>query len=327
MKKINILFAVLVSSILSSCGGTTSSTTSDPSTTISEQPSSEVSGGETSKPSTPISTSVDTNPIVSPNPNYEIAGAYNGDHWKGLTFNEGESISAKETKIYNYMRQAQGSYKKAFKQISYSTVTDFIREADRDPKNSKNVISLYDFNSLSTGPVGSGVKGWNREHTYPVSKLGEKPAAGPNSATDAANLFAADSELNEKKSNHSYANINLEEKYEKYTVYNSFGTRTDNFVYQGNFAPTPHARGEIARAQLYMMAMWPSNASKTANGNIGTFIKWDREYPPTVERDLQRNAALEKYQQVRNPFIDHRELGCTIWGDYSFATQLACGLA
>lgn len=329
MKSKNIIYLLLLASSLVACNPTTSSSTGTSidgnSTTSADSTPATTQGGSNS---VSIS-SADTTPIVRPNTNFTAMKPYSGTHWDGLNLASITEQNDREDALYKYMRGAQGSYKSAFVNVSYSTGTSAVREADRDPNDDNSVLSLYDYHSIKSnnGPVASGQVGWNREHTFPQSKLNQQANSGPNSATDIANLFAADSDLNEQRSNFPYVDRTLVEKYEPYTIYNSFGTRTDNFVFRGGFSPTPQARGEIARAQMYMMVMWPNNAGKTSNGTLETFIKWDREYPPVAERDEQRNRALEKYQKVRNPFIDMRELGCTLWSDLTVATQAVCKIA
>jgi endonuclease I len=83
-------------------------------------------------------------------------------------------------------------------------------------------------------------------------------------------------------------------------------------------------RGEIARSQLYMLLMYPANCSITENFMIQTMLRWDLDYAPTIERDGQRQAGIEKYQNTRNPFIDNRKLSCYIWGDFNQWTQDIC---
>ena len=49
-------------------------------------------------------------------------------------------------------------------------------------------------------------------------------------------------------------------------------------------------------------------------------------HPATVERDMQRNAGLEKYQTLRNPFIDRPELVAKFFSDVNPSTRNACGV-
>lgn len=83
-------------------------------------------------------------------------------------------------------------------------------------------------------------------------------------------------------------------------------------------------RGEIARAQLYMLVMYPDNCSISENFSLADMLRWNLEFAPTVERDVQRNIGLEQYQTLRNPFIDRPDLGCQIFGDTNASTRSVC---
>ena len=73
-----------------------------------------------------------------------------------------------------------------------------------------------------------------------------------------------------------------------------------------------------------MVVMYPERCGINENFDIVTMLQWNLEHPATVERDLQRQAGLEKYQNLRNPFIDHPEIGCRIFG-YLDPEGHACG--
>jgi len=322
MKTKTIVSLMFLGLILSACGPTPSessqATTSELTTSLPT-----TSEAVSSAPSEPVSVpSVSTNedPIVSPTIEFNVAPAYTGTFWNGLN----------TTLVGQELRDHLNTYMWArFTKIDYNTVSDAIKEMDQDPNNPSNILSLYDLHSL---PKNKQNLQWNREHTFPQSKLADgndalraKPTV-KNISSDAANLFAADNDLNEVRSNYSFINLDLEAKYEQYTVYNGFGTRTDNFIYRGYFAPTQKVRGEIARAQLYMLIMYPENCSISENFALGDMLTWNLLHPATVERDIQRNAGLEKYQTLRNPFIDRPELACQIFSDVNPSTRNACGV-
>ncbi len=310
MKTKTIVSFMFFGLILSACGQN-SSESSEP-ISNSEEP--------TSQTSTP-STSDNEDPIVSPSIQLTVAPAYSGDFWD----------DADLTLTGTALRDELNDFMWAdFNPIDYNTVSTAILEMDQDPNNASNILSLYDLNSI---PKSQQNWKWNREHTFPQSKLADGDdslragSTKKNISSDAANIFAADVKLNTDRSNFSFIDLDLEEKYHQYTMYNSFGTRTDNFIYRGYYAPTPKVRGEIARAQLYMLVMYPNNCSMSENFSLADMLRWNLEYAPTVERDLQRNAGLEKYQHMRNPFIDYPELGCQVFGDFNKSTRGACSIA
>lgn len=323
MKSKTIVSLMFLGLILSACGPNSSESsepTSQPGTSdpVSEPVSETPTTSEEPVTSVPA-TSED--PIISPTINLTIAPEYTGTFWSGLNLTLTGQALRDHLNQYMWAR---------FTKIDYNTVSTAVLEMDQDPNNSANILSLYDLNPIAKNRQNYS---WNREHTFPQSKLADGDdslRAGPstkNISSDAANIFAADNDLNTTRSNFSFIDLDLEEKYETYTIYNSFGTRTDNFIYRGYFAPTQKIRGEIARAQLYMLVMYPDNCSMNENFSLADMLRWNMEFAPTVERDMQRNAGLEKYQTLRNPFIDNPDLGCQVFGDINASTRSACGIS
>lgn len=58
-------------------------------------------------------------------------------------------------------------------------------------------------------------------------------------------------------------------------------------------------------------------------GRLSHLLKWNLEYP-VLQREKTRNEAAESLQGNRNPFIDHPEYACRIWGSYNADTQRIC---
>ena len=58
-------------------------------------------------------------------------------------------------------------------------------------------------------------------------------------------------------------------------------------------------------------------------GRLSTLLKWNLEYP-VLQREKTRNEAAESIQGHRNPFIDHPEYACRIWGNTNADTQRIC---
>lgn len=323
MKSKTIVSLMFLGLILSACGPNPSESSEPTSQPGTSDPVSEPVSETPTTSEEPVTSSPATSedPIISPTINLTIAPAYTGTFWSGLNLTLTGQALRDHLKQYMWDR---------FEKIDYNTVSTAVKEMDQDPNNSANILSLYDLNPIAKNRQNYS---WNREHTFPQSKLADGDdslragSSKKNISSDAANIFAADNDLNTTRSNFSFIDLDLEEKYETYTIYNSFGTRTDNFIYRGYFAPTQKVRGEIARAQLYMLVMYPDNCSMNENFSLADMLRWNMEFAPTVERDMQRNAGLEKYQTLRNPFIDNPDLGCQVFGDINASTRKACGIS
>ncbi|MFA5660504.1 MAG: endonuclease [Bacilli bacterium] len=335
MKIRKLLLGLVALTILSACKPTSSSEPTESSETpsVTSQPevtsepdvtSDVVSSSEESSSAPSSSEWVPPTPVWQPalTMSFTPMAEYSGSFWNTIDFNlRGEDL---KTALFNYLNPKK-------KLITYGETMGALREMDRDPSNSNNILSIYDLKS-HPGATYNGGK-WNKEHSYPQSKLkdgNESLGASNNVAnisSDVANLFASDADLNTTRSNNSYGEWNYtsdpQTLYE-FTLTNTAGQRVDSILRRGYFSPTPLVRGEIARAQLYMLVMYPTQCALGENFAIQTMIKWDREHVPTVERDGQRQTGIQKYQEIRNPFIDNRNLSCYIWGDTNIQTRSLC---
>lgn len=303
-----IIGLLILATTLVGCGNSSEVSSETPSAS-SELPSS-VSSSSSSEAS-----SLDPS-IYVPTSETTPAPAYTGNYYDSVNL----ELTGTDLKNALYARIRNG-----FTNITYSAAWNAVKEMDQDNHNSNNVITIYARRSMSKSQTGSSGNVWNREHSYPQSKLGKDASAGTaNIASDVANLFAADAEMNSTRSNYSYNNVTFSRP--TYLT-DATGQKTDNKMYSGNFEPTDLAKGEIARANLYMMLMYPVDCTLNENGPIEALLEWNRDFGPNVERDLQRQAGIYKYQNNRNPFIDHPELACKIWGDTNKNTRTVCGIA
>lgn len=222
-----------------------------------------------------------------------------------------------------------------FHGLTYTEAIEPIAIMDEDQNDVGNVIGVYSRNRIptarrQTNPFTQRENYWNREHCYPQSKLKDgdeslgADAHKANISSDIANLFAEDVVVNETRSNNSFGD--LDTSVEKFFIVDSLGKTTDTYSWMGYVEPTDIAKGEVARANLYMILMYPENCALTENGPIETFLEWNLAFPPNVERDVLRNQTIFEYQHNRNPFIDDPDFGCRIWGDTNALTRQVCGL-
>ena len=91
-------------------------------------------------------------------------------------------------------------------------------------------------------------------------------------------------------------------------------------------------RGDAARIIFYCVVAdnglslvdkeWDYNSNHTM-GKLSDLLKWNLQYP-VQQRENTRNEEVEKLQGNRNPFIDHPEYACKIWGDTNATTKSVC---
>ena len=97
-------------------------------------------------------------------------------------------------------------------------------------------------------------------------------------------------------------------------------------------------RGDSARIIFYCIVANPDlslvdieyHASTNDNrdylmGKLSDMLKWNLENP-VLQREQNRNSGAQYLQGNRNPFIDHPEYACRIWGGYNENTRKVCGL-
>jgi endonuclease I len=190
--------------------------------------------------------------------------------------------------------------------------------ADESLTETNKVITIYPRrNYLKTAHVSNNLAArWNREHTYPQTKISGA------AVNDNHHIFADDWKTNGARSNFRFGIVSPTENNR---VKDSSGLNTDNFEGGGFFQPNDTAKGEVARATLYMNTYY----GYSLEGNFQTSelaVLWALQYPPS-NRDMQRNNRVYTNQGNRNPYVDHASYICLVYGMTSVATRQECKLA
>ncbi|MFA7075947.1 MAG: endonuclease [Candidatus Izemoplasmatales bacterium] len=170
-----------------------------------------------------------------------------------------------------------------FKQLSYDDAKWVLEESDRDPNNSNNVILVYTRDSVK-GEWDYPI--WNREHTWPQSKL---TASGQKA--DMHNLKPADVQENSRRGNLP------------------FGYMTGTGVYE----PHDDVKGDVARIIFYMATMY-TNLNISVVGDLDILMDWHLT-DPVDDFERNRNEVIYSYQKNRNPYIDNPNYVELIWGN------------
>lgn len=82
----------------------------------------------------------------------------------------------------------------------------------------------------------------------------------------------------------------------------------------------------VADSRLGLVDRDIDSSSNHTMGKLSTLLEWNLKYP-VLNREKTRNTEAEKLQGNRNPFIDHPEYACKIWGNENDNTRKACGLS
>jgi endonuclease I len=190
---------------------------------------------------------------------------------------------------------------------SSTDVWDILKESDRDPGNSANVILIYTGQSVNAAQEYNSGTGWSREHVWAKSHgdFGETPPAG----TDAHHLRPCDISVNSARGNKDFDNGGTQHS-----------EATECYTDSDSWEPRPVEKGDVARMMFYMATRYEGDVTGELDleladytptegplfGKFSTLIQWNAE-DPVDDFERNRNEVVYSYQGNRNPFIDHPE--------------------
>jgi len=212
---------------------------------------------------------------------------------------------------------------KEFPYTSSSTdVWDILKETDRDPNVSSNVVMIYSGFSVDAAQEYNNGQGWEKEHVWSQSHGQFGRAKGP--GTDVHHLRPIEREFNGSSGK---SNKDFDDTGEEF-VYND--DLTGCLITDSTWAPIKKFRGDVARMMFYMDVRYEGGdgypdlelideytmrkyKDKPVYGRLSTLLRW-HEQDPVDDWERRRNDIIyEKYQGNRNPFIDHPEFVSRIW--------------
>jgi len=173
----------------------------------------------------------------------------------------------------------------------------------------------------------------NREHAMPRSWWSISTVTGLDygfANGDLHNLFPANQAANAAKSNFPLGTNNGE-------IFNNGVSRVGRSTFSGYngavFEPPDQYKGDFARTYMYMVTRYEYYADTNRWRSIGiTSMLQNNRFPtltpyavnlllawhradPVSQKERERNDAVQRIQNNRNPFIDHPELAEHIWGN------------
>ncbi|PHG57585.1 ribonuclease [Bacillus toyonensis] len=196
------------------------------------------------------------------------------------------------------------------KKLSHNALWEALRDTDADPNNRNNVILLY------TGRSQGGKYEWisTREHVWAKShgNFGTSPGPG----TDLYHIRATDVSVNSSRGNLDFDNEGTPHLEATECKYDS-----------DSWKPRDNVKGDIARMLFYMAVRYEgdngeidlelndrvNNNSSPYMGRISVLLQWHKQDPVDHFERRRNELIYTKYQQNRNPFIDHPEWVQQIW--------------
>ena len=234
----------------------------------------------------------------------EEAIAWNSSQTPSVDY---DYYSAAEGKTGSALKTALASFNKP-KSPNY----DWSRyeAADEAEDDDTSILCLYTRHNIKkTSHCGNySWDKWNREHVYPQGNF-------PNSDKDNHNIFACEGQINNYRSNLSFAELPNE------SYLSVFGNKTQCKKNSNYFEPCDAAKGEVARACMYCTIYYGYSLDQIFD-SVQTAIKWHAQFPVTA-REIRRNNVVYELQGNRNPFIDHPSYANSIFGaNYTNADPL-----
>ncbi len=204
---------------------------------------------------------------------------------------------------------------------SYTNLPTYFRKTDVRPGTNYWWDMYSDMNVDTNIQFGTYM---NREHSLPKSWWGgltNIPAY-----TDLNHLYPGEAKANQAKSNWPLGEIKAGTAPSFNNGVSQVGTGVNSGGASKVFEPANEYKGDFARTYFYMVTCYQdmdwTNTWQVMNGvypslqqwAIDLLLKWHRA-DPVSQKEIDRNEAVFKIQNNRNPFIDRPELVEYIWGD------------
>ena len=235
--------------------------------------------------------------------------------------------------------------------ISYNAVWNAFGKTDVYPYPDNNTIwdmysdvpggtaaYYYDLGNDQCGTFNQEGDCYNREHSFPKAWWGgnkdknddeNDPTKYSTQYSDLNQLVAADGFVNQKRGSYAFGEV----EYTNWTSTNGSKLGTNTSVYGSSwtvFEPIDEYKGDFARALFYMatrydVAAWRQNNPGTdivyVFNTDGSFRQeyYDMIYQwhlddPVSQKELDRNDEVYNKQHNANPYINHPEWVCEVFG-------------
>ncbi len=204
----------------------------------------------------------------------------------------------------------------------YNNLPTYFRQTDVKPETDFWWDMYSDMDVNINGQFGQYM---NREHSFPKSWWGGSTSIP--AYVDLNHLYPGNARANQAKSNYPLGEVNLSE-----AVNFNNGVSIIGYAVTGQgggakyvFEPADEYKGDFARTYFYMVTcyqdltwsylyMLQQNKYPTLSPWASEMLlRWSRE-DPVSEKEINRNEAVYKIQNNRNPFIDMPGLEEYIWG-------------
>ena len=201
------------------------------------------------------------------------------------------------------------------KTMGYAGHKSYLKYTERTSTTPSNkMVGFYD-NTLVSADWDDQVT-WNREHVWPKSR------GGDNVEADIHMVRPASVSINSERGNLFYGSSSGTYDPGQYVAeYRGVAARIIMYC-------------AIADTNLSLVDKTNDSSANKSMGKLSDLLKWNLEYAPTKDTtstallvEQNRNEVIysnSSLQGNRNPFIDHPEYACKIWGDTNDETRSIC---
>jgi len=210
--------------------------------------------------------------------------------------------------------------------FSYGSLWIYFAETDCQPDNKSKVWDMYSDNTYYFRGGTSGVYGMHKEHSLPKSWWGGYDEnQGYAGYTDINHLYPANGDANMAKSNYPLGEVSRATFDNGVTKVGTPKSGQGGGCY-AVFEPDDRYKGDFARTYFYMACAYQhyhwrytymlnnGNWKSLNDWSIELLCRWARN-DAVSDKEVDRNEAVQRCQNNRNPFIDIPQLFEYIWGN------------
>ena len=210
--------------------------------------------------------------------------------------------------------------------VSYSGLWRIYKETDYKDGKVWDMYSTCNWTYSSDQCGGGGYSDvcdcYNREHMIPQSWFNKQSPM----VSDAFHIYPTDGKVNGIRSNYPHGETNASPIGGK--ALGKIGSSSVSGYSGTVYEPDDEYKGDIARTYFYFVTCYEDKLSGFDRNDVLTgntypsltswfynlMLAWHRE-DPVSKKETDRNEAVYKHQNNRNPFIDYPELAEHIWGN------------
>ncbi len=274
----------------------------------------------------PTYTKPDPSTFLFPDPEMPEPDPVLDTYYQSITTQKGEELKTALYKVIGYTDEIG----------SYDDLYDTYRKVDVRP-DGNHLWDIYsdtnDF-TLNDSRINNSYKkegdSLNREHMIPQSVFNE---ASP-MKNDPHHVLPSDGYVNNRRSNFPHGVVTGKVEYAS-SCGGKLGTDKDGTRV---FEPLARYKGDTARIYFYFVTCYQNRIpnynydvfAKNTYPSLNTkylelYLRW--HLTDTVSaKEVVRNNAIYQIQHNRNPYIDHPEYACNIWGSLTATTRKLCGM-